>query len=397
MRRITPDMSTPLFPSTDRLAQLFAAVLRVDQDPVLRRDFRWFLTLHTGSLQRAITREEVCDLDDLFDDIPLLLPFLPLRLDRDKRVSKSSQKWVRNAIGTASFLEREARYPRDTRLAGSEEGVLGSWLIRQRRAAADQKLDPVHESYLDYAMPTWRDCQAVPPTAEDLSEQWRHLCGSADSEPDSASSWYVQFMSAERNESPSRSQFEALIAELGMTPLLLPVFPVRTRKPKTFTKASRAWGTHALELAEFIQDHGFRPRPPAATGTAFKPSEQRLRHWLTLLSKSTTYDGLHLQRQEFLSVFAPGWRDGKYARRSQEERFEQLATFVSRYGRWPRQNSPDRIERTLALVLSRFRALHSSKGLSPEVLGMLESTFGGNWTNARIPPLISSRYPPPVA
>ena len=396
-RRIAPGMSSTLFPSTAMLTQLFDAVLRINEDPTLRRDFRWFLTLHTGSLRRPVTREEASDIDDLLGGVPLLLPFLPLRLDRNGRVSKSSLKWAGNAVGTARFVEREARYPRDTRQVSSEEGVLGSWLVRQRRAAAGRVLDPIRESYLDYAMPTWRDAYAIGPTPEELSEQWRLLCNGAVADDGPDLGWVVKLMCADLNRSPSRAQHESLGQIFGMTPLLLPVFPVHTHRGGEYSESARSWVSRALQLAEFIQAHGRRPRSISSKDPTSEPGEQALRQWLTPLLRKASFDGLHIQRRQFLDVFAPGWNDGKFARRTQDERAEQVVMFVTRHGRWPKQNAHDLTERNLALLLSRLRKLRSRGELRSEALDRLESVFGSNWSDARLAPMISPSFSPPVA
>lgn len=131
------------------------------------------------------------------------------------------------------------------------------------------------------------------------------------------------------------------------------------------------WQSSFAELCNFTRRNGALP----SSSSKACPEEKRLNMWLTNQFHALKRGSMHEDRVAFMDANLPGWRmtpDEKWA-----EKLANVVSYVADNGKFPSTTDKDPDTRHLGVWLSTYRSLQKTGRLSPDRKNLLDSKLHG--------------------
>ncbi len=255
--------------------------------------------------------------------------------------------WKERADQLGRFTRESGRWPRWSADDPAERS-LAIWRQHQRDRTRKQRPSAGgfdRTAYLDQVAPGWSTNQRSPAPwkarADQLGrftrESGRWPRWSADDPAErSLAIWRQHQRDRTRKQRPSAGGFD----RTAYLDQVAPGWSTNQRSPAP-------WKARADELGRFTRDYGRWPQQHAVD-----PTERSLAVWRqiqrkrALASEQITHES---DRHAYLDQVAPGWSDSQMSAARWTARADELARFTRDHGRWPREDTPDLAERSLAL------------------------------------------------
>ncbi len=285
---------------------------------------------------------------------------LRIRLtQKQERESAIAGRWKVRADDLGRFVHEHGRWPRQ----GSSDPIehsLALWLGWQGdpgRAPKQLLAGLDRHAYLNEVAPGWRADQRPLGRSEGRADRrlltpWKERADqlgrftresgrwprwSADDPAErSLAIWRQHQRDRTRKQRPSAGGFD----RTAYLDQVAPGWSTNQRSPAP-------WKERADELGRFTRDYGRWPQQHAVD-----PTERSLAVWRqiqrkrALASEQITHES---DRHAYLDQVAPGWSDSQMSAARWTARADELARFTRDHGRWPREDTPDLAERSLAL------------------------------------------------